>query len=56
MVMIDGCEQNAGDHDRMPTILGREDRIRWTSGTTEDAFAMWRVWEGAIGAERTAQC
>jgi putative SOS response-associated peptidase YedK len=53
MVMVDGCELMADVHDRMPTILAREDWQRWTVGTPNEAFALCRVWEGPLAADRT---
>ncbi|MAC57863.1 MAG: hypothetical protein CMH85_06235 [Novosphingobium sp.] len=55
MIMVDGCEQMSDVHDRMPTILEREDWSGWTSGSPEEAFGLCRVWEGVLSVERTAQ-
>lgn len=55
MVMVDGCAQMADVHDRMPTILAREDWARWTDGTPEEAFALCRVWDGALSADRSRE-
>ncbi|WP_324698930.1 SOS response-associated peptidase [Novosphingobium sp. RL4] len=53
MVMVNGCEQMSDVHDRMPTILRREDWDQWTSGTPEEAFALCRTWEGPLIVDRT---
>lgn len=55
MVMVDGCQLMAEVHDRMPTILAREDWARWTEGTPEEAFALCRVWEGPLQIDRTPE-
>jgi putative SOS response-associated peptidase YedK len=55
MVMVDGCELMAEVHDRMPTILGREDWAQWTEGTPEEAAALCRVWEGPLAIDRTPE-
>lgn len=55
MVMVDGCELMAEVHDRMPTILAREDWSRWTDGTPEQAFALCRVHEGPLAIDRTPE-
>jgi putative SOS response-associated peptidase YedK len=54
MVMVDGCEQMADVHDRMPTILREDDWRQWTEGTPEDAFALCRSWTGPLAVERTS--
>lgn len=55
MVMVDGCEQMADVHDRMPTILRGEDWERWTDGTPEDALDLCQVWQGPLRIDRTSQ-
>jgi putative SOS response-associated peptidase YedK len=55
MVMVDGCLQMADVHDRMPTILARENWERWTDGTPDDAIELCRIWEGVLGIERTPE-
>jgi putative SOS response-associated peptidase YedK len=55
MVMVDGCQLMADVHDRMPTILAREDWARWTDGTPEEAFALCKVWAGGLTVERTPE-
>lgn len=53
MVMVDGCEQMADVHDRMPTILAPQDWERWTDGTQDEAFSLLRIWEGPLVVDRT---
>ncbi|NLR72875.1 hypothetical protein HGI47_18525 [Novosphingobium sp. ERN07] len=55
MVMVDGCEQMADVHDRMPVLLRRESWEQWTQGTPEEAFALCRVWDGGLVVDRTAE-
>lgn len=55
MVMVDGCEQMAEVHDRMPTILAKNDWQQWTEGTPEEAFALCRVWQGPLAVNRTPE-
>ena len=55
MVMVDGCEQMADVHDRMPTLLHEDDWQRWTDGTPEEAFALCRVWGNPLIVDRTDQ-
>lgn len=54
MVMVDGSEQIADVHDRMPTILREAQWRQWTEGTPEDAFALCQAWAGALVVDRTA--
>lgn len=53
MVMVDGCAQMADVHDRMPTILRREDWSSWTNGTPDEAFALLRTWDGPLKVDRS---
>lgn len=55
MVMVDGCLQMADVHDRMPTILAREDWERWTDGTPAEAIELCRIWDGVLAIERTPE-
>jgi putative SOS response-associated peptidase YedK len=55
MVMVDGCEQMADVHDRMPTVLQAGDWARWMLGTPEEAFGLVRVWEGPLVVDRTPE-
>jgi putative SOS response-associated peptidase YedK len=55
MVMVDGSEQMSDVHDRMPTILRREDWLRWTDGTPDEAFALLRTWDGPLAVDRTEE-
>lgn len=45
MVMVDGCEQMADVHDRMPTILAQRDWASWAEAPPEEAFALCRIWD-----------
>lgn len=53
MVMVDGCHQMADVHDRMPTILSRDDWDRWTTGTPDEALALCRVYSEPLIVDRT---
>lgn len=53
MVMVDGCERMSDVHDRMPTIVRREDWSQWTQGTPDEAFTLLRTWDGPLVVERT---
>ncbi|MGJ0237002.1 SOS response-associated peptidase [Novosphingobium fluoreni] len=55
MVMVDGCEQMADVHDRMPTILRSEDWSQWTDGTPDEAFQLCKVCPDPLRIERTAE-
>jgi putative SOS response-associated peptidase YedK len=55
MVMVDGCEEMADVHDRMPTILHCTDWTQWTNGTPEQAMTLCRVWSGPLQVDRTPQ-
>ncbi|WP_260925417.1 SOS response-associated peptidase [Novosphingobium sp. 9] len=55
MVMVDGCEQMADVHDRMPTIIAKADWQQWMEGKPEEAFALCRTWEGRLDVDRTDQ-
>lgn len=55
MVMVDGCELMADVHDRMPTILAREDWATWTDGSPEEAHSLCQVWPGALTVDRTIE-
>jgi len=55
MIMVDGCEMMGDVHDRMPTILAREDWSRWTDGPPEEAFTLCQVWEGPLAVDRTPE-
>jgi len=54
MVMVDGCEEMADVHDRMPTILHETHWVQWTDGTPEEAFALCQVWNGPLVVDRTS--
>lgn len=53
MVMVDGCAQMSDVHDRMPTILRREDWTRWTDGTPDEAYSLLATWNGPLVADKT---
>ena len=53
MVMVPSSEQMAEVHDRMPTILRREDWAQWLEGSPEEAFVLCHTWEGPLNVERT---
>lgn len=55
MVMVDGCADMAEVHDRMPTILAREDWDQWRSGTSQEAMELCHVWQGPLAVKRTQQ-
>lgn len=55
MVMVDGCQQMAEVHDRMPTILPQSDWQQWTEGTPEEAFALCQVWGGVLSVDRSTE-
>ena len=55
MVMT-GCEQRYADvHDRMPVLIGEDDRPVWTDAPPEDAFTLCRPWPGPLDLERTSE-
>lgn len=53
MVMVDGCEQMADVHDRMPVILQPGDYEQWTEGTPGDAKALLRTFDGPLIVDRS---
>lgn len=55
MVMVDGCEQMAEVHDRMPVLLARETWEAWTDGSPDEALALCRTWTGELRVDRTAE-
>jgi putative SOS response-associated peptidase YedK len=52
MVMVNGCEQMSDAHDRMPTILHRD---QWTNGTPDEAIALAQVCELPPVVHRTPE-
>lgn len=48
MVMVNGCEQMADVHDRMPVLLPRATWETWQHGTPEDAFGLCLTWAGPL--------
>lgn len=55
MVMVDGCKQMADVHDRMPTILVREDWEQWIGGTPDAAFKLCRPWSYPLAVDRSQE-
>lgn len=55
MVMVDGCEQMADVHDRMPVILAPNAWEQWTTGSPDEAFALCRTCVDPLTIERTEQ-
>lgn len=53
MVMVDGCEEMADVHDRMPTILRCGDWEQWVEGAPEDAFALLRPWTDPLTVQKS---
>lgn len=55
MVMVDGCEQMSDVHDRMPTVLMRDQWQRWTSGTPEEALALCQTCLNPLLVDRSSE-
>ena len=55
MVMVDGCEQMAEVHDRMPTILAHKDWDQWINGKPEQAMGLCTIWAGPLQVDRTSE-
>jgi len=55
MVMVDGCDQMSDVHDRMPTVLAREDWARWIDGSPEEAIGLCRTCLDPLGVDRTPE-
>ena len=55
MVMVDGCEQMADVHDRMPVVLAREDWSRWAHGTSDEAAALCQTCSRELVIDRTVE-
>lgn len=53
MVMVDGCEQMADVHDRMPVVLAAGDWNVWLAGTADEAFALCQTCNRRLAVERT---
>ena len=53
LVMVDGCEQMAAVHDRMPVVLREADWARWTDGEPAEAFGLCQTWSGALVVDQT---
>lgn len=55
MVMVDGCEQMADVHDRMPVILRADDYDRWLDAPADEARELVRTYDGVLAVERMGQ-
>lgn len=55
MVMVDGCLQMAGVHDRMPVVLAQENWEQWLAGTPAEAFALCQTCPSELAVDRTAE-
>ena len=55
MVMVPSNAQMAEVHDRMPTILRREDWGIWLDGEPDEASALCRTWDSLLDIERTQE-
>lgn len=55
MVMVDGCEQMADIHDRMPTVLTRDRWEQWTDGTPDQAMQLCQTCGDPLTIERTPE-
>jgi len=55
MVMVDGYAQMAEVHDRMPTILQRQDWDQWLNGKPSEAFELVRTCTLPLSIERTSE-
>ena len=55
MVMTDACGPAAECHTRMPVLLAMDDIPVWTGGSSADAFALCRPWEGDLVLDRSAE-
>lgn len=53
MVMVDASPAMRDVHDRMPVILGREDRARWIGDDPAAAQACVQTWPGDLSVIRT---
>jgi len=52
MVMTDSAGSAAQEvHTRMPVLLAREDYEGWLAGSSEDAKALCRAWQGDLSIE-----
>lgn len=53
MVMVDNSEFMAEVHDRMPTILQRDDWDAWLQAAPDDAFTLCRIWDRPLLVDAT---
>lgn len=55
MVMVDGCEQMADVHDRMPVILRPEHFDLWTQGSPDEALALVQTCDDSLVVDRSTE-
>jgi putative SOS response-associated peptidase YedK len=55
MVMVDGCQQMAEVHDRMPVLLRPDQWELWTRGPPEEAFSLCVTCNDELTVERTVE-
>lgn len=55
MVMVDGCQQMAQVHDRMPVILRAGQYEQWTDGSVEDALALARTCNDLLAVDQSVE-
>lgn len=55
MVMVDGCDQMADAHDRMPVVLARDDWQTWLNGAPADAFALCQTCSCELVIDKTSE-
>jgi putative SOS response-associated peptidase YedK len=55
MVMVDGCQQMAEVHDRMPVILRPENYDLWMQGAPDEALALVQTCDEKLAVDRTAE-
>jgi len=53
MVMVDGCEQMAEVHDRMPVVLAPGDWDKWLNAKPDEAVALCQTCSHDLVVERT---
>lgn len=53
LVMVDGCEQMADVHDRMPVVLHQDSWDQWLRGSASDAFALCQTCSSELQVDRT---
>ncbi|MEL0209319.1 MAG: SOS response-associated peptidase family protein [Novosphingobium sp.] len=55
MVMVDGCEQMADVHDRMPVALEHARWDQWLHGSAHEAFALCQTCSSELQIDRTQE-